>query len=259
MLCGLFCVGCGLVMCCAVLCWCVGALLFGVLSCCVVGFVAGRLPLALAAPFALVLCGVLCCVWCRRALLLDLVISLVMCGVVVRCVVWPSAPLRCAALCWFCWVVLLCCPPRAASVVDRPVAVGLSLILARCCALSWGAVLCCSTVPPVVRCAVVCVFSCCVVLRCLLCAGCCLVLLRVVSGCLLLGLVVSCCLLLASFVAGVPVRPRGLLPCCVLWFAVVPCSPVLCPVVLCFRVVLCCGALLSVLLCWWCLFVLFSF
>ena len=64
---------------------------------------------------------------------------------------------------------------------------------------------------------------------------------------------------MACFVAGVPVWSRGLLPCSVLWFVVVSCSPVLCPVELCFRVVLCCAALLSVLLCWWCLFVLMSF
>ena len=64
---------------------------------------------------------------------------------------------------------------------------------------------------------------------------------------------------LPTFVAGVPVWLRETLPCCVLWFVVVPCSPVPCHVVLCFRVQLCCGTLLSVLLCWWCLFALFSF
>ena len=44
---------CCLVFVCAVLCWCAGASLFGVLLCCVVGFVAGCLPLALAVPFLL--------------------------------------------------------------------------------------------------------------------------------------------------------------------------------------------------------------
>ena len=43
----------------AVLWWCAGALLFGVLSCCAVGFVAGCLLLALAAPLPLVSCGAL--------------------------------------------------------------------------------------------------------------------------------------------------------------------------------------------------------
>ena len=71
-----------------------------------------------------------------------------------------------------------------------------------------------------------------------------------------MGLVVRCCLLVACFVAGVPAWPCGLLLCCSLWFVVVPCSLVLCPVLLCCRVVLCCGVLQSVLLCWWCLFVL---
>ena len=55
-LCGLWCFW---VFFCAVLCCCAGALLFGVLTWCVVGFVAGHLPLALAAPFLLVSCGAL--------------------------------------------------------------------------------------------------------------------------------------------------------------------------------------------------------
>ena len=46
------------------------------------------------------------------------------------------------------------------------------------------------------------------------------------------------------------------MPCSVLWFVLVPCFPVLCPVMLCFRVVLCCGALLSIFLSWRRLFVL---
>ena len=66
---GVGCVVWFLVFLCAVLCWYAGALpcwfagalLFGVLSCCVVGFVAGRLPWALAAPFLLVSCSALLC------------------------------------------------------------------------------------------------------------------------------------------------------------------------------------------------------
>ena len=50
-----------------------------------------------------------------------------------------------------------------------------------------------------------------------------------------------------------------LVPCCWWWFVVVPCSPALCPVVLCLHVVLCCRALLSLSLCCLCLFALASF
>ena len=100
--------------------------------------------------------------------------------------------------------------------------------------------LCCSAVPPVGRCAVVCVVSCCGVLRCLVCTGCCRIMLPVASGCSVLGLADRCCLWVACLVAGGPVWPRGLLRRCVLLFVVVPCSPVLC------RLVLVCGALLSV-------------
>ena len=95
---------------------------------------------------------------------------------------------------------------------------------------------------------------------CFVCAGWCYVLLPVVAGWSLLGLVPCCCFLLACVVAGAPAWARGLLPCCVLWFVVVPRTPVLCPV---FRgPVLLCGAVLwrpaVLFLCLWCWFVSFS-
>ena len=68
-------------------------------------------------------------------------------------------------------------------------------------------------------------------------AGWCCVLLPVVAGCSFLGLVARCGFPLVCLVVGAPAWPRGLLPCCVLWFVVVPCSPVLCP--------LFCGAVLQ--------------
>ena len=69
-----------------------------------------------------------------------------------------------------------------------------------------------------------------VVQCCFFRAGWCCVLLPVVVGCSLLGLVARRGFSLVCVVAGAPAWPRGLLPCCVLWFVVVPRSPVLCPV-----------------------------
>ena len=77
---------------------------------------------------------------------------------------------------------------------------------------------------------------------CFVRAGWCCVLSPVVAGCSLLGLVACCCSPLACVVAGTPAWPRGLVPCCVLWFVVVPRSPVLCPVFC--GAVLPCGAVL---------------
>ena len=60
--------------------------------------------------------------------------------------------------------------------------------------------------------------------------------------CGVLPVVTCCCFTLACVVTGAPAWPRGLLPCCVLWFVVVPRPPVLCPVF--FRALLPCGAVL---------------
>ena len=180
------------------------------------------------------------------------------CGVVSWCAVFSGHLVRCLVL-RYVGCVGLSCPaalPLLLSLLlsflllpgplSRPVVVSV---------LVCGAVLFCCAVYRVLRCCLRRFLL--VVLRCLVRAGWCRVLLPVVSGCSLLRLVARCRFPVACLVTGVPVWPRGLLPCCVLWFVVVPCSPVLCPVVLCCRVVLCCGSLLSVLLCWWCWFVSF--
>ena len=65
---------------------------------------------------------------------------------------------------------------------------------------------------------------------CFVRAGWCCVLLPVDAGCSLLGLVACCCFPLECVVSAAPAWPRALLPCCVLWFVVVPCSSAPCPV-----------------------------
>ena len=121
----------------------------------------------------------------------------------------------------------------------------LGLVLAPCCCpllrlpgpLSWPVVVFC----PWLRCciALVCRLSCGVLLSasCLaggavLCRSRWLVLCVIACGCRcsLLGLVACCCFPLPCVVARAPAWPRGMLPCCVLWFVVVPRPPVLCPV-----------------------------
>ena len=159
---------------------------------------------------------------------------------VVLCVVLvPVSPGRRARRVVWGFPVLPSPPP---PVLLPPVAVAWSPCRGPllCSVLGCGAVLfCCSA------CRVVC---CClrrfvlVVPRCFVCAGWCRVLLPVVAGCSLLGLAALCCFLLACFVAGALAWPRGLLPCCVLWFVVAPRPPVLCPAFC--GVVLPCGAAL---------------
>ena len=197
-----------------------------------------------------VLCAVCCVVLCLPG-----------CGAAPRCV------LRCCAV--------LCCVVR----------VGCRCLLRRAlwrCPLPWGPVLCGAVfcgVPPCCVCFVVarwcvllfaallcavCVPGCCAVrtLSSPLCAVLCFAVLvaRVVLfvWCVLLlapgavvcrgavlGLVARGLLLVACFGVGVPISPRGLFPLWLVWFAVVPCFPVSCSVVLCCRVPLCCCALLS--------------
>ena len=148
----------------------------------------------------------------------------------VLCVLLPVA-LRCGGV--FCVVTGAvwgaCVGLGSCSALLPPVAVSWSSVVACGCVLSWDAVLHCSGVPPLVWCAAV-------VPCCFLRAAWCCVALPVVAGCSLLGLVAYRCFPLACFVAGAPAWLRGLLPCCVLWFVVVPRSPLLCPVL--------CGALL---------------
>ena len=151
-------------------------------------------------------------------------------------------------LCLFCVCCCLSCNGVLGCLVFCPVLCGvpvLGLVLAPCCCplfplpgpLLWPVVVSC----PGVRCCVALVVVCPAVwcsLRtvvllvpcCFVRAGWCCVLLPVVAGCSLLGLVACCCFPLACVVAVAPAWPRGLLPCCVLGFVVVPRSPVLCPV-----------------------------
>ena len=151
-------------------------------------------------------------------------------------------------LCLFCVCCCLSCDCVVVCFVFCPVLCGvpvLGLVLSPCCCpllllpgpLSWPVVV----FSPGVRCCVALVVVCravwCCLRRVLLVVPCffvrpgwCCVLLPVVAGCSLLGLVACCCFLLACVVAVAPAWPRGLPSCCVLWFVVVPRSPVVYPV-----------------------------
>ena len=226
---------------CAVFCraWCRRALLCGVLCCVLLLAVScGRcFPLfcwCRPVPCCAVLfCAVFCHAWCRRVLLsgvLRCVLSwcAVSSGRRVGCVVWgfPAFPPPSAAIAW-------------------------SLVVARCCVLSWGAVPCWSVVPSVVPCAAVCVLSCwCRPVASFALAGavcCCLWLLGVRCWVWLPAVVVRWCAL-ARVVLPRRVARRPAVCFGSLWRSAPLCC-VLCSVALCCRVVPCCGALLSVLLC----------
>ena len=123
------------VFCYAVLCCCAGALLCGVFFCCVVGFVVGHPPLALAAPFLLVshgaplrpavLCGVWSCVvpssvvvcsgvffvavWCRGCGLVLSLPSRFCTPAGLRRLVLPRPPPLWFVCRAFCLFVLPCC------------------------------------------------------------------------------------------------------------------------------------------------------
>ena len=203
---------------CAVLYWCACVVaLCAVLSCpCGAGWCFVLLPVV----FACLLLGlaVLCCLlvgpggsWCR--------VSVVCCGVslgavlrrvAARCAAWRCVVVRCVVSFCFGWC---CC--------------ALCCVLGRCPS-SWGpvpsgAVFC--LVPP--RCVCSPVVWCCVVLVAV-----------VLCACAPWGVVlcVSC-------------RLRPVRCCCVARSPSLPCSPVLCPVVLCYRVVLWCPVLPP---CWVC-------
>ena len=142
-------------------------------------------------------------------------VRVVACRVAVSWCVLCFARCCVACLCW-AW-----CLPRAAAPCCRclaPVVVrGCVLPGVRCCV----ALFVCRAVWGCLRCVLL------VVPRCFVRAGWCCVLLPVVAGCSLLGLVACCCFPLVCVVAVAPVWP---LPCCVLWFVVVPRSSVLCSV-----------------------------
>ena len=214
---------------CAVFCraWCRRALLCGVLCCvlllavscgCCFPLFCWCRPLPCCAVLC---CAVFCHAWCRRVLLsgvLRCVLSwcAVLSGRRVRCVVWgfPAFPPPSAAVAW-------------------------SLVVARCCVLSWGAVPYWSVVPTVVRCAAVCVVSCwCRPVASFALAGavcCCLWLLGVRCWVWLPAVVVRWCAL-ARVVLPRRVARRPAVCFGSLWRAA-PLCYVLCSVALCCRVV----------------------
>ena len=162
------------------------------------------------------------------------------CVPVLRCWGWFVCPwlggvLVCVAVACFCWAGFL---RRAAAPCCRCLVPCRGLWL--CSVLGCGAAFFWCAACRAVCCCLRRVFL--VVLCCFVRAGWCCVLLPVVAGCWLLGLVARCCFPVACVVVGAPTWPRGLLPCCVLWFVAVPRSPVLCPV-FCGAVLLC-GAVL---------------
>ena len=196
------------VLCCGV-CWCV--LLWA--SC----PREGRFALALC-RWVLPGCACSVCAVACRVALLWCVLCFAQCCVACLCLAWIL--LLDAAPCCRCLVP--CCGPWL------------------CFALGYGAAL--------LWCAA-CRAVCCRLFRvllpvpcCFVHAGLCCVLLPVVAGCSLLGPVACCCFPLARVVAGAPAWPRGLVTCCVLWFVLVPRSPVLCSVFC--GAVLPCGAVL---------------
>ena len=188
--------------------------------------------------------------------------------------VWAVLVLWCLVLwrssLWFFVLMFFCCSlpcllswrglPGCGAVVPCGAPWGLLCCLSLCC-VWWrvlcGAVVCCADVPvscrPVLCFAVfwsmVGAWSNCCSFPALLCW----------SGLFLSVSAARCGLPVACVVAGVPVWLCGPLPSCVLWFVVIPWSPVLCPVVPCVCVVPCCGAVLSFLFRWRCLFVLAAF
>ena len=220
---------------CVVVCY-VG--LFSVVFCAVVG---GHVVLSAPPPSPpRVLCAVFfLCVGCAAPPPPGWLWCDVLC-LVVRRVVW-----RCTLWCVLCFAwCCVACLRRTLFLLRAPDPCCRCLVPRRglwlCSVLGCGAAL--------LWCAA-CHAVCCSLHRVLLVGPCCFVraawccvLLPVVAGCSVLGLVACCCFSLACIVAGAPAWPCGLLPYCVLWFVVVPRSPVLCPVFC--GAVLPCGAVL---------------
>ena len=195
-----------------------------------------------------VLCAVLCC------------------GPLVRC---GAAP-RCCASCRpvLCWRVLCCARLVPLLVAPCPLALPVALgpcALRRCvlrcspalcalCVLSWRGGACCAFPVLSVLCGAV--LRCAGALAlCCSCGACCCW--RLVLWCAAVCCAVSCGVPWCGAGSGGPWLSAGGVfrcrcPClaawsaslCLVWFAVVPCFPVSCSVVLCCRVVLCCCALL---------------
>ena len=195
-------------------------------------------------------CGVLCCavrpsVRCCAALL-----RVVSSGVVLSCAVLcslgaaaccavPSGAARCPGA--------LCSAALRFAVLPRAVCV-LSWRGGACCCsplcfvlcVSRGVVLCVPCPLRSVRCCALLCWCACVVLF----VWCVLLLVpgAVVCRGAVLGLVARGCLLVACFGVGVPVWPRGLLPCG--WCGLVWCPAFLCRVLWCCAVAWCCAVVL---------------
>ena len=208
------------------------SVLYAVLCCASLGAVLRRA----AARCVAHCCAVVCCValvWCRCLL----PVALGPCALR-RCVLRCSPAL--CALCCVCFVVARWCVLLFAALLC-------ALCVPGCCAVcSLCSLLCavlCFAVLVRSRCAVRVVGAvagawCCGALLCV-------VLFPVVCRGAVLGLLARGCLLVVCFGVRVPVWPRWSASLWLVWFAVVPCFPVSCSVVLCCRVVLCCCALLS--------------
>ena len=191
--------------------------------------------------------------------LVSVCCDVLLCWCQVCCAIWRHVVPRCVTLFSAVWFILACrsLPCLLSWRVLPPCSWAGCFVALLCC---LKCVVCCSWCRV---CRASCGVLCCALLACLRRFFLCRALLPSVAACglccLSRGLAVPCCLLLAHCGVGAPVWLRNPLPCCLLWFVVMPCSPALCHVVLCLRVVLCCCALLSFLLCRLCLIALSSF
>ena len=186
-----------------------------------------------------VLCAVLCCASLGAVLRRAAARFVARCCAVVCCValVWcrcllPSALRRCVLRCSFA----LCVFCRGA-VVRAVCVLGCCAVRSLCsplCAVLCFAVLVRSHCAVRVVHAVVGAWCCGALL--------CVVLFPVVCRGAVLGLVARGCLLVAFFGVGVPVWPRGLLPCG--WRGLLWCPAFLCRVLLCCAVAWCCAVVL---------------
>ena len=185
-------------------------------------------------------CAVVCCV------------ALVWCRCLLRRALWrgplPCGPVLCGAVfCAVCSVLCVFCRRAVVRAVVRRSALCCVCRGVLCCAFRLLSVLC----GAVLRCAGALALCCsCGVCRCW----------RLVLWCAAVCCAVSCGVPWCGAGSGGPWLSAGGVfrcrcPCLaawsaslwLVWFAVVPCFPVSCSVVLCCRVVLCCCALLS---CW---------
>ena len=247
---------------CTMLCWYAGALLCGVLFCCGVGFVAGRLPLALAALFLLVSHSARLCsgVLCRVSSCVPPSCVVVCCGVFFVAVVCRGGGLVLALPSRFCAPAGLCrlvLPPPPPGLCVVPCAGWCCRAVLACSVLCGAvlllAVLCgsgCGVPGHVLPCLVVLREWCGAALRFLVRlrpAACSAVLGGAVLCCRALRRSLGCCILVLCAVLSrcvlLSVALCRLVPVSVVRLAV--CCAVLCCVALLFAAV-CCAAPLSV-------------